>query len=69
MSLAALIAGFKSATTRRVNKLQAMPDTPFWQRNYYEHIIRDDSDYERICVYIEENPYFWQENREYPTNQ
>ena len=31
-----------------------------WQRNYYEHIIRDESSYSRICIYIESNPMHWQ---------
>jgi len=30
-----------------------------WQRNYYEHIIRDEKDYENIWQYIEYNPDKW----------
>ena len=32
-----------SVTTRRINRLRGMPGTPFWQRNYWEHIIRNDA--------------------------
>ena len=32
----------------------------FWQRNYYEHIIRDELSYTQICSYIECNPIHWQ---------
>ena len=32
----------------------------FWQRNYYEHIIRDELSYAQICSYIECNPIHWQ---------
>ena len=31
----------------------------FWQRNYYEHIIRDAESYSRICHYIKTNPLRW----------
>jgi putative transposase len=37
-SLGSFIAGFKSACTKRINEDRALPDTPVWQRNYYEHI-------------------------------
>lgn len=31
----------------------------FWQRNYYEHIIRDAQSYSNICQYIKTNPIRW----------
>ena len=31
-----------------------------WQRSYYEHIIRDKNDYEKIVEYIHNNPLKWQ---------
>jgi len=34
-----------------------------WQRNYYEHIIRDEDDYFRIVEYIENNPLKWNEDQ------
>jgi len=36
-----------------------------WQRNYYEHIIRDEDDYNRIREYICENPLKWQSDENY----
>ena len=36
-----------------------------WQRNYYEHIIRNDQEYERIAKYIECNPLNWEQDNEY----
>ena len=38
---------------------------PLWQRSFYEHIIRDDKDYERIATYIENNPLQWELDRFY----
>ena len=32
---------------------------PFWQRNYYEHIIRSDADLDRVRLYIAHNPLQW----------
>ncbi len=37
---------------------------PVWQRNYYEHVIRDDDDLNRIREYIINNPASWQEDEE-----
>lgn len=34
-----------------------------WQRNYYEHIIRDDQSYQRISAYIHTNPAKWKEDK------
>ena len=36
-----------------------------WQRGYYDHVIRDIKDYEKISEYIEENPYNWQNDSLY----
>jgi REP element-mobilizing transposase RayT len=40
-----------------------------WQRNYYEHILRDEADYERIAGYILDNPVNWDQDEENPQNQ
>jgi hypothetical protein len=37
-----------------------------WQRNYYEHIIRDEPDLTRVRRYIEENPLRWEFDQENP---
>lgn len=39
-----------------------------WQRNYYEHIIRNDRDLQNKTDYIEANPLLWNENDENPFN-
>jgi len=40
----------------------------FWQRNYYEHIIRDEDDLNRIRQYIIDNPIRWDEDEDNPKN-
>ncbi|MDX9721239.1 MAG: transposase [Myxococcota bacterium] len=42
------------------------PRVPVWQRNYYEHIIRDDDDLSRIRQYIIDNPAQWAFDKENP---
>jgi putative transposase len=37
-----------------------------WQRNYYDHIIRNEDEYERIFDYMETNPINWKEDDENP---
>jgi REP element-mobilizing transposase RayT len=65
-SLGSLVAGFKSAATHRVNTLRRTPNQPLWQRNYYDHVIRNDAELDRIRAYIIENPRRWADDTENP---
>jgi REP element-mobilizing transposase RayT len=65
-SLGSFIAGFKSACTKRINELRALPGTPVWQRNYFEHVIRNEGDLNAIREYIATNPLCWFEDKENP---
>ncbi|MBT1072789.1 transposase [Geobacter chapellei] len=58
-SLGAVIQNFKSISTRKINKIRNNPGCPVWQRNYYEHIIRSESDLTNIRQYIANNPLKW----------
>jgi REP element-mobilizing transposase RayT len=64
-TLGALMAGFKSKCTVRINAFRETPGKPVWQRNYYEHVIRNDQDLTQIREYILENPARWTEDEEY----
>ena len=64
-SLGAVIRAFKSAATKRINDLRRTPGMPLWQRNYYEHIIRDEQSYENISNYIISNPAKWNDDKFY----
>jgi REP element-mobilizing transposase RayT len=59
-SLPAIVQNFKSVSSRRINKLLGTPGSTIWHRNYYEHIIRNEVDFERIVAYIELNPQKWE---------
>ncbi len=50
----------------RVNKMRNTPSAPVWQGNYYEHVIRDVEELERIREYILTNPLRWGSDRHNP---
>jgi len=58
--LSIIVGSYKSAVTKRVNELRHTPGKPVWQRNYWEHIIRDDDDLARVMDYIVNNPIRWE---------
>jgi putative transposase len=65
-TLGQVVAYFKSQSTKRINEIRATPGVPIWQRNYYEHIIRDEHALQRIRDYIATNPLRWALDRENP---
>ncbi|MGB8214936.1 MAG: transposase, partial [Anaerolineales bacterium] len=64
--LSEIVRAFKSFSARRINVLRKTPGIPIWQRNYYEHIIRNEDEFYRIQSYIESNPVHWMEDTENP---
>ena len=65
-SLPTIVRSFKAAVTARARHELSLANV--WQRNYYEHILRDQVDYERIANYIACNPAMWDEDKENPHN-
>lgn len=45
-----------------------LPLISLWQRSFYDHIIRDDKDYDRIVEYIDNNPITWELDKLNPIN-
>jgi REP element-mobilizing transposase RayT len=66
-SLGAMIGQFKSRATKQILILPGIDRHPIWQRNYYEHIIRNELEYQRIVQYIESNVLHWQEDQLHPS--
>lgn len=64
--LGRLIGAFKTVSTKRLNAIRNTPGVSVWQRNYYEHIVRDEESLARIRQYIVDNPAHWDEDRENP---
>jgi len=63
-SLGAIIGQFKARVTKRLWTQPGLTGIPVWQRNYYEHIIRDEDEYSRLHRYIGSNPIHWQDDAE-----
>jgi putative transposase len=55
VSLSKIIQAFKSLTTLHLKK-QGYNANAFWQRNYYEHVIRNEKSLRQIREYIQNNP-------------
>ena len=69
-----IIGWFKTMTTNEyiagVKDVRFMPfKGRLWQRNYYEHIIRNYDDYINIADYIQNNPLKWEEDKLYITEE
>ena len=65
-----IVSWFKTMTTNAY--IQGVKDNvfpplekQFWQRGYYDHIIRNDEDYLRTWQYIDSNPITWSEDNYY----
>ena len=67
-SLSAIMQNFLSVTTRKINQIRKTPGAKLWQRNYYEHIIRNENELDRIREYILNNPLQWEYDKENPQN-
>ena len=63
-SLGAIVRSYKSAVSYRIHKEHNA--TSIWQRNYYEHIIRDEKDLQNKTDYIDANPMLWDEDENNP---
>ena len=59
-SLSSIIGQFKSKVKKRLREISGNPDLKIWQRNYYEHIIRNEIDLQNIRRYITLNPLKWE---------
>lgn len=58
-TIGAIVAYFKYQSTKRINAIRNAGFQKLWQRNYYDHVIRDDDDLNRILEYIDNNPANW----------
>ncbi len=73
-TLPEIMQWFKTMTTNeyiRCVRQNNWPPFPgkLWQRNYYDHIVRDDIDLNNIRRYIQENPVLWEQDNENPKNK
>ncbi len=59
------IPAFVSTLKRMTNRTSGVQ---LWQRGYYDHIIRDQLDYDTIWQYIDENPAKWPHDQFYTSD-
>jgi len=64
--LSELVRAFKSFSARCINEMRGKTGIAVWQRNFYEHIVRDADELNRIREYIVNNPLQWELDRENP---
>ena len=53
--MSAIVGGIKSLTTGKIG-------ASIWQSSFYDHVIRDENDFLRICTCIDTNPAKWAED-------
>ena len=68
MLLPKIIGYFKMNSAKRANDIRSMQGTPFWQRDYYEHVIRNSADLEHLRDYVACNPLRWALDQAHPDN-
>ncbi|MBU0701085.1 transposase [bacterium] len=69
MLLPKIVGYFKMNTAKRINDFQKTPGVSVWQRNYYEHIIRNERELNKIREYIMYNPLKWELDFENPSSK
>jgi len=65
-TLGQIVGYYKYQTTKMINQMVGLPGLPFWQRNYWEHIIRSDRALRQIRAYVANNPARWEQDQLHP---
>jgi putative transposase len=55
-----IIRALKTFSAKSINEIRRTTGRPVWQRGYYEHVIRNNRDLDRVRKYIDENPFVWE---------
>ena len=67
-TLGTIVGSYKSAVSKQINYLRRTPGAPVWQRNYYEHVIRNEKSLHDVRQYITHNPAKWPDDPDNPRN-
>ncbi|TMB71109.1 MAG: transposase [Chloroflexi bacterium] len=62
------VSAFKSLTAIQCNRMLGRAHRPFWQRNYFERVVRNDDEFKRVRQYIRDNTAKWAEDKNNPAN-
>jgi putative transposase len=63
MLLSKIVGWYKMNSAKYINITMQTSGKSFWQRDYYDHIIRNDSSFQTIADYIKSNPVNWKADR------
>jgi REP element-mobilizing transposase RayT len=66
-ALPEIVRAFKAFSARRINELRNMSGRRVWQRGYYERVVRNEHELNRIRQYIADNPSRWLEDEYHPS--
>ena len=61
-----IVGALKTRSAHLINERRNTPGQRVWQRNYYEHVIRNNGSLDRIREYIVNNPIQWELDHENP---
>ena len=61
-----IIRAFKTFSARRINRMRHVRGERVWKRSYWDRIIRDQDEFNRIAEYIRTNPQRWKEDTLHP---
>ena len=67
-TLGRVVRAFKSISAIGANRLLNRAGQPFWQRNYFEHVVRDEDELHALRQYIRDNPLNWEVDPDNPSN-
>jgi putative transposase len=62
-TLGVIVRAYKASVTYRINAIRGFINPPVWRRNYHDHIIRNEQEYQSIWDYIEMNPENWMDDK------
>ena len=64
-TLPTIIRSYKANVTKQARLLKHNANFNVWQRNYFEHIVRNEKSYLKIAEYIQNNPLKWKDDKYY----
>jgi len=67
--LSEIVRAFKTFSSRRINEIRGTRGASVWQRNYWERVIRNESELAHIREYIQNNPRQWELDKLHPQFQ
>jgi REP element-mobilizing transposase RayT len=68
-SIPTIVRSYKAAVTQRILAMRDAPVSEVWHHNYYEHVVRNEDEREKIFLYIIANPAQWNSDEENPVGK